>query len=511
MNDWSAGYVTDIGYTFGYYSELNPLHIKLVFLSNGLHFPEVGTACELGFGQGMSVNIHAAASITTWSGTDFNPSQTDFAQDLAKVSGSNAQLFDEAFAEFGQRTDLPDFDYIGLHGIWSWINDDNRAIIVDFIKRKLKVGGVLYISYNTQPGWATMIPMRDLLTEHAEVMGRGGSGILNRIEDALEFADKLMAVNPAFARTNPLVIEKLKHIKTQNRNYLAHEYFNKDWLPMPFSQMAKWLEPTKLQFACSANMLEYVEGININAEQKAILTEIPDTMFQQTVRDFITNQQFRKDYWVKGIRKLSALEQAENLRKLKFILVLPASEISLKVKGALGEANLNEAIYTPIITFLADYKIKTFAEIENALKDKDISFNQLLQAILVLSGNGAIMPAQENKIVTQAKKLTDKLNLHLINLSRGSNNINYLASPVTGGGILLSRFQQLFLQAYLNGQKLPSEWAAYTWGLLAYQGEFIIKEGNKLETKEENITELNAQAQAFHDHKLIILKALQII
>ena len=91
------------------------------------------------------------------------------------------------------------------------------------------------------------------------------------------------------------------------------------------------------------------------------------------------------------------------------------------------------------------------------------------------------------------------------------NNINYLASPVTGGGILLSRFQQLFLQAYLNGQKLPSEWAAYTWGLLAYQGEFIIKEGNKLETKEENLAELNAQAQAFHDHKLIILKALQII
>ena len=217
-------------------------------------------------------------------------------------------------------------------------------------------------------------------------------------------------------------VESAKHIKTQNRNYLAHEYFNKDWLPMPFSQMAKWLEPTKLQFACSANMLEYVEGININAEQKAILTEIPDTMFQQTVRDFITNQQFRKDYWVKGIRKLSALEQAENLRKLKFILVLPASEISLKVKGALGEANLNEAIYTPIITFLADYKIKTFADIENALKDKDISFNQLLQAILVLSGNGAIMPAQENKIVTQAKKLTDKLNQHLINLSRGSNN-----------------------------------------------------------------------------------------
>jgi len=44
---------------------------------------------------------------------------------------------------------LPDFDYIGLHGIWSWISDENRQVIVDFIRKKLKVGGVLYISYNT--------------------------------------------------------------------------------------------------------------------------------------------------------------------------------------------------------------------------------------------------------------------------------------------------------------------------------------------------------------------------
>jgi SAM-dependent methyltransferase len=66
-------------------------------------------------------------------------------------------LFDESFAEFASR-DLPEFDYIGLHGIWSWISDENRAVIVDFIRRKLKVGGVLYISYNTLPGWAPLPP-----------------------------------------------------------------------------------------------------------------------------------------------------------------------------------------------------------------------------------------------------------------------------------------------------------------------------------------------------------------
>ena len=170
MTDWTAGYVADIGYTYGYYTELNPLRLRLPLLAAGIVFPEIDTACELGFGQGMSIGMHAAASGRRWYGTDFNPAQAGFAQEMAAASGAQAYLFDQAFAEFCARNDLPDFDYIGLHGIWSWISDENRALIADFIRRRLKVGGVLYISYNTQPGWTAMLPMRELLTEHAEVM-----------------------------------------------------------------------------------------------------------------------------------------------------------------------------------------------------------------------------------------------------------------------------------------------------------------------------------------------------
>ena len=65
---------------------------------------------------------------------------------------------------------------------------ENRAVIVDFIRRKLKVGAVLYISYNTQPGWAAMVPMRDLLTEHCDVMGAAGQGIVGRIDAAARAA-----------------------------------------------------------------------------------------------------------------------------------------------------------------------------------------------------------------------------------------------------------------------------------------------------------------------------------
>lgn len=510
MSDWTAGYVADIGYTYGYYTELNPLRVKLAFLNSGLVCPEFGTACELGFGQGMSANLHAAASVTQWSGTDFNPAQAGFAQGLAAVSASGARLYDEAFAEFAQRPNLPDFDYIGLHGIWSWISDENRGVIVDFIRRKLKVGGVLYISYNTQPGWAAMVPMRDLLTQHSDVMGAPGHGIVPRIDAAIAFAEKLLATNPLYAKANPQVAERVKKIKEQNRNYVAHEYFNRDWKPMSFASMGDWLAPAKLSFACSANYLDYVEALNLTAEQQALLAEIPDVMFRQTVRDFMVNQQFRKDYWVRGARTPSVLEQAEGLRAQKVLLTTHRPDVSLKVTGALGEASMSEAVYNPILDALADHKVKTLGQLEQATKEQGVNFAQLVQAIVILAGTGSVAAAQDEAVVPKARKHTEKINAHLMAKARASSEIGYLASPVTGGGVAVGRFEQLFLLALVHGKKQPAEWAQGAWQILQAQGQKLVKEGKALDTPEDNLAELTQQANVFAQKRLPILKALQI-
>ena len=510
MSDWTSGYVADIGYTFGYYNELNPLRARLAFLNAGLVPPAQGTHCELGFGQGMSVNIHSAATDSRWYATDFNPSQAGFAQELALVSGAHAQLQDEAFAEFCTRSDLPDFDSIGLHGIWSWISDENRATIVDFVRRKLKVGGVLYISYNTQPGWAAMVPMRDLLTEHAEVMGAEGVGIVNRIDAALDFTAKLMATHPTYARANPQVAERLEKIKGQNRNYLAHEYFNRDWQPMAFARMAQWLQPAKLQWACSAHYLDAIDALNLTPVQQDLLKDITDPMFRQTVRDFCVNQQFRKDYWVKGARKLNPVEQAEALRMQRLMLVTPRAEVSLKVNGALGEATMSEAIYAPILDLLADHKARTLGEIEEAAKEKGIAYAQVVQVAVVLAGAGHLALVQDDHAIGQAKRQTERLNAYLCSKAQGSNDISYLASPVTGGGIAVNRFQQLFLASIAQGKQQPGEWAQSVWQILAAQGQKLVKEGKALETVEENLAELTAQATAFAEKQLPLLKALQI-
>lgn len=507
---WASGYVTDIAYTHGYYPELCPHRARLALLQAGYAVPEIVNACELGFGQGVSIAMHASATDAHWAGTDFNPSQALHAQRLTRAAGVEADLCDQAFAEFCARPDLPDFDFIGLHGIWTWISDENRSVIVDFIRRKLKIGGILYISYNTQPGWAAAAPLRHLMTEIGANLVSAASGSTARVEGALEFLEKILATDPSYLKANPSVKERFEGIKKQNRSYLAHEYFNRDWQPMYVADMARWLEAAKLNFAASAYMLDSVNAVNLTADQQTLLNSFADPILRETVRDYCVNQQFRRDLWVKGTRRLTPLEKGEALQGQRFLLTMPRAKVSMSINGPLGSANLSEPVYTPILDLMADHKIRSLKEIEAALQGK-VTFEQLIQATVVLTSMSAFAPAQDTATVSKVKKRTDRLNQHLMERARSSNDILYLASPVTGGGIQVGRFQQLFCSALKQGRKTPTDWADFVFQWLNVQGQRVIKENQILETEAETRAELLQLAEEFSVQQLPILKALEIV
>jgi len=511
MADWTDGYRADIDYTYGYYTELNPLKVQMSLLTAGIAPPPIAAACELGFGQGLSLNVHAAASSVEWHGTDFNPGQAVFARQLAAASGAKARPLDQSFEEFCARADLPDFDYIGLHGIWSWISDGNRRVITDFIHRKLTAGGVLYVSYNTMPGWAPMVPMRHVLTEHVRVLSSPGRGIGAGIEASLGFMEKLMTVSPGFARANPTVAERLTKMKGQNKNYIAHEYFNQDWQPMPFSGMAKWLEAARMSYAGPAHALDSVDAVHLTKEAQALLKDIPDAVFRETVRDVMVNQQFRRDYWVKGARRLPGQDQVEALRLLRFILMTPRAAVTLKVQGAMGEAAMSEQVYAPVLDALADRKPRSLGDLERALLPKGVKLQQLVEALKVLIGKGDVMPVQSDAAAKAASPTSKALNRHLIGLARSSAEINYLASPLTGGGVPVDRLGQLFLQSLAEGAKTPADWAKAAWAQLAAQGQRMMKDGAAIEGEAANLAEIDQRARDFSEQRLPVLRTLMVV
>ena len=517
MSDWSAGYVSELGYTYGYYEELNTKRIDLCLLNMGLQSPTITHALELGFGQGVSVNIHTAASDVAWTGTDFNPSQANFARQIAGQSGAKATLYDASFQEFLTDDETPEFQFIGLHGIWSWVSDANRQAIVDIIRTKLAVGGVVYISYNTLPGWAGFAPMRHLMTQHAKVLGSAGEGIINRIDDAFEFSNRLFELNPQYLRANPQAAERMKKLKEQNRHYLAHEFFNEDWHPMHFSTISELLAEAKLEFAASATLSGHVDDIHFTAEQRQFLSDIPDATLRETAKDFILNQQFRKDYWIKGPVRLAPLERAMALRSVKVVLKIPASEITLKMKGGLGEVSFSESVYRPIIDFLSDYQIHAIGELEEHFtaagvdSRSRITLAQITQAIILLLDTGQVALTQDDTVTSTVKNQSAVLNAFLLDKAKSSNDVTYLASPVTGGGVNANRIEMLFLLAVAEGASAPESWAESAWRVLASQGHKLVNDGVTLESDQDNLNELTSKARKFEQKRLITFRTLGII
>lgn len=164
-------------------------------------------------------------------------------------------------------------------------------------------------------------------------------------------------------------------------------------------------------------------------------------------------------------------------------------DVPLKVMGSLGQASLNEDVYNPVLNFLSDHKPKTLAEASVALKN--LNFPQLLQAAMVSTGAGHLHPVQDDESNSTTKKATSAINKSILNRARANGDIQYLSSPLTGGGIVVSRVQQLFLLAKQSGRKTPDEWARFAWDLLSVQGQRILKDGKALETPEENLEELS--------------------
>jgi hypothetical protein len=225
----------------------------------------------------------------------------------------------------------------------------------------------------------------------------------------------------------------------------------------------------------------------------------------------MVNTRFRKDYWVKGARTLSPLEKAERLSNQSFMLIKDGADVSLKVTGHVGEVTLNDSIYKPLIEALSNHKPKTLAQLEQLLKDQEINFSQIMQAMMLLIGTGAVATVQDEAVIAKVKKSTDKLNQVLMSKSRSNGEISHLASPVLGGGVSIGRFAQLFILGLKEGKKTPQELAQYVWKILAMQGQRIAKDGKALETPEENLAELTAQASVFNQKQAPILRALQII
>ena len=246
--------------------------------------------------------------------------------------------------------------------------------------------------------------------------------------------------------------------------------------------------------------------MNLSDDQQKLLAEIADPVRREGLRDYMVNQQFRRDVFIKGALPHNVLSSRETWLDTRFALSTLRSEVSLTVTGARGEATLQPEVYGPILDTLAQGPV-TVRQLLSDQKIADLGWAKLMQALAVLVGSGHLQPCLPPKDEGKRRERTKAFNMAVCKRARASADLTFLASPVTGGGIQIDRFQQLFLLARAEKENDP---ATFVWNILKSQDQRLVKDGKPVDSPESNIAELNMRLADFEQKRLPVLQQLGI-
>ena len=123
--------LSEVNYTHGYYGGLNPQLLSFLALwkgMSGVDSEREFTYFELGCGNGVTANVLAAANPhAEFYGNDFNAEHCRNAREVSRAGGlENLTILEKSFADLLEM-DLPRFDVIGLHGIYTWVGATDFA------------------------------------------------------------------------------------------------------------------------------------------------------------------------------------------------------------------------------------------------------------------------------------------------------------------------------------------------------------------------------------------------
>ena len=460
--------------------------------------------------------MHSAASpIESWYGNDFNPSQVNYAKQLAKHGDVNANLSDDAFDEFLKRDDLPMFDYICLHGIWSWISPENQDVIVEFVKNKLKVGGILYISYNTKQVYSSIEPFRCIINSYIQNIGDPAKNNVQSIPDALAFVNKLVATKPGYTKHTPWALDRYtNNVIKQDHEYIGHEYANGYWLLQNFEQVAAKFEQAKLSYVCQAHLPDNLTDYFLSDEQKKLYKQYVNTPLANEVLDFISENSFRSDIYVKGAVKLSTKQQLKELDDTYFICTRPidGDDYQCKFRGRDHKIDLKRI--EPIINIFKDNKCHSYKELRETLcsesntKGKNapvISEGELFSQVVYATACAMIFPATNPEFINeQMVERCIKLNKYILNGNQ-NESIMALASPVLGGGISIDDVDKVLMNLTLNLQDITPE-------VLAFAIKDILIDKNSDESEQAKIEEQAIiYATNFLNFKMPLYRTLMLV
>jgi len=182
------------------------------------------------------------------------------------------------------------FDYIIVHGVFSWVPEHVREKILHICGTMLTASGVAYISYNTYPGWHMRGMVRDMMRYHAS---RFNTALL-KTQQSRALLDFLATNSKQDSPYSVLLKQEVETLRHQADHYLYHEHLEDVNDPLYFHQFIEQAQKHKLNYLGEARIGSMVTG-NFGPEiEKTLKMLATDQIQVEQYMDFLRNRVFRE-------------------------------------------------------------------------------------------------------------------------------------------------------------------------------------------------------------------------
>jgi SAM-dependent methyltransferase len=350
----SSVYVSDVRYARNFIRETAPAWLDHVALVSGFEPPAPDrsfTWCDLGCGAGVTAAILAATHPPgSFHGIDAMPIHMDDARRLRRDAGIPNVHFHTANFSTASALDLPAFDYIVSHGVYTWVGPEARRAWLNFIDRHLKPNGLVYVSYNALPGRAADLPFQRLIRTLGEKLPGDTS---QRMTAALQVAGSMMALNPPAMTAGTLAQRCRDQAGNLDRSYLAHELMVQHWEPLWVTDVRAELASIGLWPAGSATLVQNYDRFMLGRAARDILAGIDDPDACELARDVLINQSFRRDVYIRGGEKIGEPARSHRLMHSSFFLSVPAESVEYSFSTPAGSVKFDNRASRHIVKELA--------------------------------------------------------------------------------------------------------------------------------------------------------------
>ncbi len=324
------------------YPESHPDHLATVAILAGLAPPPVQDCrvLELGCARGGNlIPMAVALPGARFLGIDASPRQVEEASALiGRLGLRNIRV--EARDILDLDPTIGSFDYVICHGTFSWVPRDVQEKILDISTEVLAPDGVLYVSYNTYPGWHFRGLVREMMSYHVrrftqpEVIAKEARGILQFMTTSAH------SIEPVYSG---LLKQELDYVNARSDSYLLHDHLETVNDPVYFHDLATRARARGLRFVSEVQgTLVLVESLPPDVANGLRQLGSDDIDFEQYL-DFVINRRFRQSVFCHEGAESAGRATALRLGGLYASARITAdhgaasSADSPQLKGALGQ------------------------------------------------------------------------------------------------------------------------------------------------------------------------------